>query len=434
MTVPHPPRRWPFLRLVFACALALTGVGCSASAPRLDGGTRAVVRSATRGQRFSIARWEIEQLVFRRRPARPSTVEDATQVRAYVDLIDRLREVERQEQQLLDAPPNAPALAELRAHRDALLAERDALRPIVERTLAQQVRAAYRQAGIYNPGDRFGSWPVSFPPLSFTLDSLPHLLVISPRDHIESVYEALLSPDLTTEQMEAIEAAVEAQGYSALVTEIGGLGATYPTFVQDSSNLRWLTGVVAEEWLHQYLAFTPTGFRYLLDRLKLRPDDAIARINEGAATIVSEEIALDVLATHYPEHLPSAEANAPSADDASDDDQGFAFNREMRLTRLHVDELLAAGQVDEAEAYMEERRLVFVAHGYRLRKLNQAYFAFHGNYAVPSSQEAPLPEELVDPLGAQLQALRAQSSSLADFVAAVATLRSAEDLSRAVAP
>lgn len=433
MMVPRPPRHWLWLRLVLVCALALTSAGCSASVPRLDRHTRTAVRAAVRGQRFSIARWELEQLFLRRRTAHPSAAEGTAQVCAYVDLIAQLRQIERQEQQLLAGAANTAALAEARAHRDALLAERDALRPAVERTLAQQVQAAYRQAGIYNPADRFGSLPVSFPPLSFTLDALPHLLVISPRDRIVSVYEVLLSPDLTTEQMEAIEAAIEAQGYSALVTEIGGLGATYPTFVQDSDNLRWLTGVVAEEWLHQYLAFTPTGFRYLLDRLKLRPDDAIARINEGAATIVSEEIALDVLAAYYPERLSSATAGAPSADDA-DEAQGLAFSREMRLTRLHVDELLAAGQVDEAEAYMEQRRLLLVAHGYRLRKLNQAYFAFHGNYAVPSSQEAPLPEELVDPLGAQLQTLRTQSGSLADFVATVATLRSAEDLSRAAAP
>jgi len=108
------------------------------------------------------------------------------------------------------------------------------------------------------------------------------------------------------------------------------------------------------------------------------------------------------------------------------------FNREMRVTRLHVYELLAAGDVAGAEAYMEERRQVFVANGYALRKLNQAYFAFHGNYAVPSSDEEALPPDLADPIGAQLRALRAQSASLAEFVDKVASLRSAEDLARAV--
>jgi len=56
----------------------------------------------------------------------------------------------------------------------------------------------------------------------------------------------------------------------------------------------------------------------------------------------------------------------------------------MRETRIRVDKLLAQGRIEEAEAYMEERRQEFVAHGYYIRKLNQAYFAFHGAYADTS--------------------------------------------------
>lgn len=52
---------------------------------------------------------------------------------------------------------------------------------------------------------------------------------------------------------------------------------------------------------------------------------------------------------------------------------------EMRQTRLRVDELLAAGKINEAEQYMEMRRQ-FWEYGYHIRKINQAYFVFYGSY------------------------------------------------------
>ena len=76
----------------------------------------------------------------------------------------------------------------------------------------------------------------------------------------------------------------------------------------------------------------------------------------------------------------------------------------MRATRLVVDELLKQGKVDEAEAFMEARRLTFVENGYPLRVLNQAYFAFHGSYATGASS--------TDPIGPKLRQLRAQSATL----------------------
>ena len=41
----------------------------------------------------------------------------------------------------------------------------------------------------------------------------------------------------------------------------------------------------------------------------------------------------------------------------------FDFRLEMRKTRIRADELLEDGKIEEAEAYMEERRQVFVAEG-----------------------------------------------------------------------
>ena len=105
----------------------------------------------------------------------------------------------------------------------------------------------------------------------------------------------------------------------------------------------------------------------------------------------------------------------------------FDFRAEMHETRVHVDALLAQGKIDEAEAYMEQRRQVFLKNGYLIRKLNQAYFAFNGAYAdVPGGAAGE------DPVGPAVRALRAKSRSLADFVNTIAWMTSFQQLQQAI--
>jgi hypothetical protein len=76
---------------------------------------------------------------------------------------------------------------------------------------------------------------------------------------------------------------------------------------------------------------------------------------------------------------------------------------------------------------MEERRQLFWENGYLIRKLNQAYFAFHGAYA-----DAPGGAAGEDPVGPAVRALREQSDSLADFVNTIAWMTSFVELQRAI--
>jgi hypothetical protein len=85
-----------------------------------------------------------------------------------------------------------------------------------------------------------------------------------------------------------------------------------------------------------------------------------------------------------------------------------------------VDSRLAAGDVAGAEAFMEEERRALEARGYRFRRLNQAYFAFHGNYAEGPAAST----EVLD----SLNALRDRSTSLGDFIGRVGGLTSLADL------
>ena len=101
----------------------------------------------------------------------------------------------------------------------------------------------------------------------------------------------------------------------------------------------------------------------------------------------------------------------------------------MHITRLAVDSLLAEGKIEQAETYMELRRRVFWENGYHIRKLNQAYFAFHGAYADQPGGAAGASE---DPAGEAVRALRANSASLAEFLNRISWMWTFKQLQQAV--
>ena len=71
---------------------------------------------------------------------------------------------------------------------------------------------------------------------------------------------------------------------------------------------------------------------------------------------------------------------------------------------------------------MESRRRFLNERGFRIRRINQAYFAFHGLYAdTPAS---------ISPIGPKLQELRDHLASLGDFIRVAAELTSEEQLDR----
>jgi len=158
-------------------------------------------------------------------------------------------------------------------------------------------------------------------------------------------------------------------------------------------------------------------------------------MNETTADISGGEIGVEVLRRYYPELLNNASSfdlnlisfqlfDSTNPAPASD---SFDFNHEMHTTRVTADALLAAGKIDQAESYMEQRRQCFVQNGYYIRKLNQAYFAFYGAYAdVPGGAAGE------DPVGPAVRKLRAQSKSLADFINRIAWMTSFDELKKAV--
>jgi hypothetical protein len=96
----------------------------------------------------------------------------------------------------------------------------------------------------------------------------------------------------------------------------------------------------------------------------------------------------------------------------------------MRETRQHTDDLLRSGKIADAEGYMEQRRVELNTHGHRVRKINQAYFAFHGSYGESPASVSPIARELFE--------LRTLSADVGEFVRSVRGVSSYEQFKQAL--
>ncbi|MFC2063370.1 hypothetical protein ACFLS8_05470 [Chloroflexota bacterium] len=400
------------LLLVVLLAVSLGGCGAAAD---FDSRLNSIVLP----YRFSILDWEFNALFGLGEPAGSAEeiADEPQQVLLYFDLLWEINNLRAE----IDAVSNGSKpgdLAALEAGLEQLQARRQGMENAVERIIEKQVAEALAELGISaHLLDSYLNLPVDFPPVDFALEQPPNLLIVSPRDRIDSIREVPLIQELSPEDRERIEAGVDELGVSSLVEELGGFGGTYPTFITNNAGLRFTINAVAEEWLHQYLTFRPLGFRYLLDQTGVRRDYDIATINETVAGIVSKEIGALVCDKHYPQYGDSNDDSQPAA-------PVFDFNQEMREIRVAVDEYLARGEIELAEEFMEEKRRYLLTQGYYIRKLNQAYFAFYGTYAdSPTS---------INPIGDEFRLLRSQSVSLKDFLDTAAEMTSRQDLTDSI--
>ena len=284
--------------------------------------------------------------------------------------------------------------------------ERTALRDGVEETIESVLSTAIRESGL-SEWERF-----VFPPVDIRLAGPPVLLLTSPRDRIERQHEVLLEPDISLVVRERLEDRLMAENdVAALSFQVAGLAA-YPASVLDIIPLDDTFHASAHEWMHHYMAFRPLG-------QKMFTSAEMVTLNETLADMVGREIGdrarERLLEGAERPSIPAAPLLAPESG-LHGRDEHFGFSEEMRETRLRVDELLAEGKVDEAEAYMEERRLYFVENGYPIRRLNQAYFAFHGTYAENAASSSPI--------AGQLHRFRELSPDLRTFVLRMADISS----------
>jgi len=307
------------------------------------------------------------------------------------------------------------ASASLRRELAGLYTRQSQLDPMAESILQDQVSATLTQQGLTTGGQ-----PI--PPVLFHLTPLPYNLIISPRNKIQEDASVSLIPDLTVDQQVALENHVDkGLDVSSLVVPVGGIG-TYPTMIERTTALDWLTDTIAHEWTHNWLAARPLGLNY-------DTSPAIRTMNETTADIVGGEVGKALLTRYYPDLAAQYSMQVQTASlSGSPAAAGFDFRAEMHTTRVTVDAMLKAGKITQAETYMDQRRQVFWDNGYPIRKLNQAYFAFYGAYAdVPGGAAGE------DPVGPAVRALRTQSSSLVAFLKTIAQMSSFQQLLDALA-
>lgn len=378
---------------------------------------------------FDYIRWTLDALLIKlgqNAIDTPAFFDEGARRRIVMDYLDLVGQLQQAEHRLglVYADPSiadpGAASAALQVELERLRARQAQLAPLAEAVLEEQLGAVLEEIDLTAAGQ-------PLPPVLFHISALPYHLVISPRDRIQQDAAIALVPGLSVERQAALEEQVDqALGVSSLTVPVGGIGS-YPTMVMRSTSLLWLTDTIAHEWIHNWLGMQPLGSNYATT-----PE--LRTMNETTASIAGGEIAALLVQRYYPELLsgpsPLVGISLPAGPVLPGDlpRPSFDFRAEMHRTRLRVDELLSQGRIEEAEAYMEERRLVFWENGHAIRKLNQAYFAFYGAYAdVPGGAAGE------DPVGPAVRALRAQSASLTDFLQAIAAMDSFDELQAAVA-
>ena len=317
------------------------------------------------------------------------------QAQEFFDLKGQIRDLERKSESGAGAD-NAAQIAALEQRR------RD-MQPDVEETMESEISSILVQEGF---SSRIG---VIFPPVDVVYSASPGALIISPRDRIAQIDSTLLKPGLSNSVRNELEELISREeDVSALVVSTGGV-ATYPSVVTDTGNLHDALIITAHEWLHHWFFFQPLGQHFW--------DNAdMTTLNETVASIGGEIIG-DRAFTAMTGEIVTRE---PAVSESDPDPDAFDFNAEMRETRIETERLLADGQIVAAESYMEDRRQFLEDNGYFFRKINQAFFAFHGSYATGAGS--------VSPIGDQLEEVRDNTGTLEHFLKTVGEFDAVSDL------
>ncbi len=356
---------------------------------------------------FNYVAWEVEAIASKigQQESGPgpymAEADRSRYVHDYLQRVARLQRLEYQIGQIYSDPSIRDPLAasaDLRAQYGPLRIQVEAQQPLAESIVEGQVASVLRDEGLATLGE-------VLPPVSAHITELPMLLVISPRNKIRFEVAVNLF-HLTDEESTALENSIDHDlNVSSLVAPLGGL-SLYPSMVIQTWSAPGLFEVVAHEWTHHYLYFFPLGLAY--------SEAADSRIiNETTASLLGREVARKVVERFYSDYkdildqLPKPEPERTPPPTEPNAPPRFDYGATMNLTRRTVDVLLNLGLVGPADWFMEHQRQVLAAHGYYLRKINQAFFAFYGGYQSPGSGVGG-----TDPIGPAITEIRERSSSL----------------------
>ncbi len=412
---------WRVLRLALALlAAALLLVG--AAVP--TGGLPEQVRARTRAITFDFGTWTAGAAFAKLSGwglSLANFLPEQTGSALVLETLEQVQHVRQHQAELLLAlsdpavEDHQSAAAPIRQSLADAQARLDTLAPLAESLLQAQLSDILAEAGL-------GMLGQVLPPSLFRTTDVPMSLVVSPRARIERAFDVSLNAGLSAEDMAALEDQILADlDQAALVVPIGGIG-TYPTMVMQTTDIVWLTEVIAHEWVHNFLTLRPLGINYATS-------ETLRTINETTASLAGKELGRMMLLKYYPDHVPPEPELAQTDTDLPrpepvPDPEAFDFRAEMRVTRVEVEWLLSEGRIVEAEHTMEARRQLFWQNGFPIRKINQAYFAFYGAYNdAPGGGAAG-----EDPVGPAVVAYRERFDSLSDFLRSIAWVNSFEAL------
>ncbi len=326
----------------------------------------------------------------------------------YEELARELRSA-REDLEFALARNDAAAISVAQSHLQSLLKERNAIRDSVEELLESEISTQLISLDLHQNGE------FVWPPVDFRIDDTPHVLVTSPRHAIERDSVRILQPELTENDKQRMENGLfDRADLSAIVLKTGGL-ASFPNLVPSDYSLQSLLEVSAHEWLHAYLIFHPLGRAYW-------SNGDMTSLNETLANLVGKEIGRSVYNRLSGENVETLEPPYIPHDDEEDADSEqskFDAREFLHDTRHHVEDLLEEGKIEEAENYMEDRRQTLVENGHNIRKINQAFFAFHGTYADSPSSTSPLARQIWE--------LRQQFADAGQLVKSLQTISNYDD-------
>jgi len=328
------------------------------------------IRSFSRPYEFDYVSWTLSALA-RKLTQSSLEVEDYLTIEEQRDLVHHYLGLKNQAYQLdgqlvavISDPDQTGRLereAAVREEMERVDSQRERLAPFMEQVLQSQLDSALAELDMSLGGQLF-------PPVLFRSEPNSYALIVSPRNEIRQEANIMLIRGLTLDEITDLEGSIEdSLDVSALVVGIGGVGL-YPSMIIESGNLDWLIHVTAHEWTHNFLTLRPLGLAY-------NSSPELTTINETIADLSADSIQEITFQLYYPEYLPPepppVEEEAAPPPDVSESQQEpeevgpppFDFRQEMHITRLEVDRLLAAGRREEAEAYMEERRVFFWENG-----------------------------------------------------------------------
>ena len=253
------------------------------------------------------------------------------------------------------------------------------------------------------------SWgKITFPPVDIRLGETPLVLITSPRDRIFRLHDVLIDPKISIEEIELLEEKIaDEENLSALISPIGGI-ATFPASIPHGTSLDKILTIASHEWFHHYAFFHPPG-------QNMHDSNSMQTLNETVASLVGQEIAQLAKASIEKDFGISQNYQMKSSKE-------FDFDHEMKMTRRKTESFLLKNKTIEAEEYMEARRKIFNQNGHNIRKLNQAWFAFHGTYGESAAS--------ISPIGQHVRQLRKSSPNLRSFLSSVLEIKSFDEFTK----